>query len=892
MEEFRVTELTQTAERFNALGKVLLQDRELAGRLSAQALKDARVRHGIENQRAKPRKLTFKKKTKKGGTTAIRTLHPTSRRSLLLAFHELARIEERRQEEEWARGDRALTPEMFLDRVAEDIWIHGVSNKSFDTVVASLMVQHNYKQPEARHVYEFLKQDPSTPKSDNKFYTRRGEIESSLKVRFSGTPAFEITPDKKAIQMQPATPSQAQRVHDLLGLYASVLGEPFFTESFKPKDSFPALATNGVDYEKENDTEHRRIEAIANPSSCSILLESLGYMKMREKVQVPILNSARFPGNGDSKPLLLEEAKSTTAEINTIVNDFVGSLNLRRCLKHPLLRVVVDGKPLSGPFAAQSAWSRPFNLSKLARYIQVFAIENGVEEIVSTLSLAETEIAEGQAWHSRLQLEGNQEVQLNVQPIMDEEGKLTGSILVVEYRPAILDLIKERLTQRIVRKVSLNPSWAKVALFAPLIAVFSLLPLYMLNVFSWPAALVLVAAISCFLLIAGKLSSLGKWLRPQQVALDGFVASVLIVMLTLGILPYGPMPDSTLGIEQSGKTHPKSISLVLDSSGSAPNLHRYRLFSFANDRDVSNVSSFDFGLTYLGSRSTALTTGGDNVNAATYGLLWASNFKWRDNRSASATWPVYGDLATAQQSADLSIGAQVNPGTTNSVAERTAKVFRIRKRSERPLIVEVTYQLEVIVSTTEMITLLDSHSLIASDLAQRNSATPSPVNDKVASSSEVPHVAAEKPVSDSALSQTSATSAASQDIGASDRNAPVKAAAIVVFRSPTKLNSLNKGDYVNANFKSSPLDTINQSERVLDCRAEGVVQDIKHTDAKGLEIRVCLNLTFVRDGATVSRSMDLLLTDASIQPTNSHFGVLQASEKPPVETSRSEKVTK
>jgi hypothetical protein len=271
-----------------------------------------------------------------------------------------------------------------------------------------------------------------------------------------------------------------------------------------------------------------------------------------------------------------------------------------------------------------------------------------------------------------------------------------------------------------------------------------------------------------------------------------------------------------------------------------------------------------------------------------YGELSARRFKWGESDSTPSTSPIYGHSETTVELAASPVNAQVeNPVTTNSIAKRTVNVSGTQKRFKCPAALEVTYHLEVIVSPAEMITLLDSSYLMASDLSQRDSATDAYLRETPSSSDGVAQPPTErKPVSDAAPSQTSAAheGVGSPGVVLSDQNTPMKAAAIVVFRSPTKLDSLNKGDYVAANFKPNPLDATSQLQPVLACRAEGVVQDIKHTDARGLEIRVCLNLTFVRDGETLSRSMDLLLTDPSPQPANSHFGVLQASGKPPAES--------
>ncbi|HXQ36440.1 MAG TPA: tetratricopeptide repeat protein, partial [Anaerolineales bacterium] len=157
---------------------------------------------------------------------------------------------------------------------------------------------------------------------------------------------------------------------------------------------------------------------------------------MKGPVLNPMISGSGYNGNHNT-PWCNQSEADKRSDIDSVVNDFIDSAEVRRRLKNPKLEVMVDGSVKCSPFATMPLTHRYFHLPGAARFVQVFATENGKREIVSNLSLDQTQISRGRSWYSELVLEGEQIVSLMLQPTIDESGTLTSSNLVVGYQPRL-----------------------------------------------------------------------------------------------------------------------------------------------------------------------------------------------------------------------------------------------------------------------------------------------------------------------------------------------------------------------------------------------------------------------------------------------------------------------
>jgi hypothetical protein len=902
MEKFKPTPLTEVTGSLLELSRRLVgPDREAVKRIANQTLQTAHVTHGKETQKAQARETRFRRNR----STLLRSLTPTTGTTLLQTLNHMIELEEEETTRSPECKQPVLSPQIYRDRYSLALLNESLHN-TLTAVVDMSMIQHGYRQREAREIFELVTQDRSSIKPDCKFYEKRTEVKEKLKNRFSKTDYFQLTPSEKEIETVVLSESEADDNYALLELSARLLGEPVFLAPFDPKQSIPALASNGRNFDEKNAVEHRRIQAVVSPRSFQSLVESLEYTNMKKIARGPVLKIMGTSGNGNNAnnngnhgtPLREDsEADATQDDINAIVNDYVDSIQFRRLLKLPKLEVVVDGTPMSAPFAATSAASRHFQLPGFAKFVQVFAIEKGRRSIVSSLSLPQTEVSLGKTWHSALELEGKQVISLTVEPAIDGSGKLASSSLLVGYQPrlTLFNIVVAALQGSWSRGKELWPSWMTKPIFASIVGVLGLAPFFMIDVFSLSAFFILMLSLTALLLLAGRISPTWRLVRPQQIAVDGFVALMLVTMLLLGILPPGSV--STPPIVPVATASPRGpgssgARMTLAVQSSVPQLEGVTFgptgaTSYIWSVYGSKVRESDFDLSiwdhnYDPSQDYLVVRPPRSLIGWSPGSLQSANEEARVFSAAfqlqsRAFSPIWLESINNQRILERSrIGAPGAIAATPADKEVVAGAHAhgIKRRAVRNASLHDVFDVEVLVDTTEIIKLIRDHLTIATELAtsaannQKGTiGTPgSPGNVAVAD-------AANQPASDiqpNGAEETKTTDPVATPTGAV---AARKAAAWVVFESPTKLGSLNKGDVVNANFKPMLLSTGDPRGALLACTATGVVQD-KRTSGTDVEVRVGLKLTWIHNGKPVNGNLDLLLTDCASDKENSHQGFL------------------
>lgn len=545
MEKFRPTPFTEIVrELFELCDRVDGCDQVSVKTMVRDTLQTARLNHEKDMHNAQTRRLNFKRNR----SATLRRLAPHTGPSLLKALNQQVQMMEQRMLNEFGS---ILTPppQTCRDRYQLAL-LNEMLRNPLAAVVGALMMEHSYRQRDARKVYELLMQDDSLTKPDKKFYEKRTEINEILKNRFHERDWF-LSTQKSHIQTAAISENEADQQYSFLARCARLLGEPVFSTRFDRKEILPALTSNTHNFDEENEVDYRRIRAVADPLSLENLLNSLGYTNMNKKVKGPVL-SPMISGNGydgnHNTPWCDQSEADKQAGIDSVVNDFIDSAEFRRNLKNPKLEVVVDGSVLCPPFTTMSRTPHHFHLPGVAKFIQVFATQNGMREMVSNLSLDQTQLALGKDWYSELLLEGKQTVSLMLQPTIDESGKLTCSDLVVGYQPRLT--LKDKLECLVGRFKENWPAWLTNPVFACAVAVLGLAPFAVIEISSIASVLIMILSVLLFLMAVGKIRPAWPLARPQQVAVHGFVSANLILMLVFGVLPIAR--DETNDLQEHG----------------------------------------------------------------------------------------------------------------------------------------------------------------------------------------------------------------------------------------------------------------------------------------------------------------------------------------------------
>lgn len=848
MEKFQPSPIIDVVSVLNELCRGLVgPDSEKVREMALEALEIASVTHGKELHKAQNRQTHHRRKR----CTGRRSIGPSTGASILRALNQVVE----QMEKEPGHDAVSLPPQIYQNRFT--LALMSEYRNILAAVVGVMMVQHDFTQPEARKVYEILIQDNSSTKGDPKFYSKKTDLKELLKERFDST--FQLDPSGDEIQLVTISETEAEANYAFQDRCARLLGGPFFTEHFNPDKGIPELASGTPD---KDDLENRRIRALVSSLSFKILIDSLGDKNMNREAKGPVLNISG-PGNGNNGKHDLPEATEVEiqADINAVVNGFFDSAKFRCQLKYPDFEVVVDGRTMSRPFAATAAANRRFKLPGVSKYVQIYATQDNRRKIVSNLILRDTEVSSGKPWQSELTLEGKQTVTLSVEPEMDNTGNLANSYLILTYDPrlSLFEKLIDGLKAQRARSATLLPSLAGKLCYASAIGSLFLVPFFTIKVFSFAALLVSALALTLFLIVAGNLKPAWKWIRPQQVAIDSFMALTLVALLFFGILPIGQLP-------QSAKTSMTTNSLI------AVVPHR-----LSNDESATLAAY----ITAFESRD----------NTGTF------IDRWKDPNSLASL----NHAAQAVDSSGSTVASQVvktgskltrttagivqtnlRPGNSTALAKKTLN----KTESARARVVQGgVFNVEVLVDTSQVLTLIRDGSsagtiLSSSALKSQARITEVALNTSHQGGSGARRAGETQP--GIAESQISDPSPGSITV-VSARQTP----ALVVFDSPMQLAKLNKGDVLKANFKPIAL-TIDPRAAVLECTATGVVQDIKRTDGTNVEIRVGLSLTWLRDGNVVKSNLDLLLTDCAQQKDNSHYGVLAAPEAKGGEVARLE----
>ena len=924
MEKFRPSPLTEVSgSLLDVCQQLVGPDRDHVRRLASETLLAARVNHAKGNRRAQDRETLHRKNR----SMNMRCLCPTTGTSLLETLNHLLELEE----EKTARGplsDQMILPSQICrNRHTLALLCESIRN-TLSAVVSVAMTQHDYRQRDARVMFELLIQDKSSVKPDSKFFEKRSEIKGTLKDRFGETNWFQLTPAGTEIKTELISESEAEETYAFLELCARILGDGIFAEPFDPNQPIPELASNARNFDEENALQHRRILAVVSPPSFENLVESLGYTTMNKKAKGPVLNTVIISGNGNNgnqgKPLREKSEADKQDDINAIVNDYADSAQFRRLLKHPKLEVVVDGTVMSAPFAATTG--RRFQLPGPAKFVQVFATQNGLRNIVSSLSLLRTGISGGKNWYSELELEGKQVVKLTVEPAMDDDGKLASSSLVVGYQPRLTfgAMLGAWLQAFWARDRKSWPAWITKPIFASIIGVLALAPFFTIDIYSLSAFFILMLSLTAFLLLAGKIGTKWRPIWPHHVAIDSFVAVMLVTMLFFGILPIGRLAEpaiASIPINSPAKRL-SAVSLINADALDAPELKNGpggssdEFVEIFNARvvtlapiELTNYSWSAYGSPVIGSQFNLSIQGANYDPTQDYLLVrptrlpdsWQGwlrlNYTEKELNFLRAALNVQSEtLSPTSLQSSLSTRIPENAPTrvTSDVAAVVAKRNAPpgdRAHVAKPVVdgsvtLRDVFQVEVLVDTTEMIALIGDSATIATELAtpamSKQPTTPGtpdlPVNAAIAD-------AGNQPASDSQASTAEARKAGDPTANVtavSTRKSP----AWVVFESPTQLGSLNKGDLVNANFKPI-LSTTDPDNALLVCSATGVVQD-KRTSGTDVEVRVGLKFTGVHNGKPVNGSLDLLLRDCALDKENSHHGFLAVPQNQIAEVARIE----
>jgi len=839
-----------------------------------QTLETALVDHQNENGKEKNRRDHFRQNpdaTRRRNTPA----------KGMLDLQALAQVVELNEEEE-LRSLRSkqmtLPPQACLDRYSLEVLVQSFPN-TLSAIVATMMVQHDYLQREAHEAFEIVTQHSASHKGENKFYEKSADIKADLKKRFATSAFFKLSPSGKSIQTVAISEQEAETNYRFLELCARLLGEPFFSTPFNPSKPIPELMSKGHNFDEENALEQCRIRAVVIPCSVKNLIESLGYEDMKKKAKGPVLNRV-ITGNGHGgnhgTPPFEESEANKQSEINKIIDEYVARVEFRRRLKHPELEVVVDGKLMSKPFAAISNTLRHFPLSAIAKYVQVFAIQNGRRVLVSNLALPQTQISRGIAWHSELELEGRQKVSLIVEPSMDETGNLTGASLVVRYQTrttwfeALVEILK-RLRERCDQ---LWPAWATVAIVACIIGLLQLAPFFTINIFSFRALLTLVLSVTAFLFAFGWLKPAWRFIWPQQVAVHGFVAVMLIVMLLLGILPIASSDGTAVVTTTASASAEASAGAHLDCVAFVFN-HGMGLDQKLDDMWLVSPEGLIVSLPAANAGSPDNASGKHSpVSSMAQALVPDAN-SIRDSANFLHFYQHLWDSSSRAVSPDGKATARL--GTRNGQTFHPSKPNRnehtktVARLPAEEIVLHEVFHVEVLVDTAQMITLI-----------RHASPTSVPINENRDRSSGTIQVIApagnlatgDRPSRLSTETHVSVVEAPKPNPGSAMVVSAPETPALVVFESPTGLGRLSKGDVLNANFKSIAVSANDPRGDGLVCTATGVVQDIRRTTGTDVEIRVGLIVTWSSGGNMVNSELQLLLTDCSKKIENSHFGVL------------------
>lgn len=868
MEKFQPSPIVEVIRVLNELCRGLIgPDSEKVRKMAIQALEIAAVTHEQERHKAQNRRTHHRRKR----CTGRRSIGPSTGASILRALNQVVELAEKQEIVPLGHNPIILPPQIYQNRYT--LALMSEYRNILAAVVGVMMVQHDYCQREARKVYEVLTQDNSSTKGDPKFYLKRTDLRKLLKERFDRTNFFQLEPSGDEIQMVTISETEAEANYAFQDLCAFLLGGPFFISRFDPDKAIPELASSARSFDDGDDVENRRIRALISLQSLENLIESLGYKNMKNKAKSPVLNILG-PGDGNNGRHDLPEATEADiqADINAVVNGFFDSAKFRCKLKYPDLEVVVDGEKLSAPFAATAAANRRFKLPGVSKYVQIFATQEDRREIISNLILPATEVSIGNTWKSKLTLEGRQTVTLSVEPEMDDTGNLVNSYLRLTYDPrlSIVEKLTDGLKGLRTRSAALLPSLASKLVFASVIGCLALTPFFTIKIFSFSALLVLPLALTVFLIIAGRLMPAWRLIRPQQVAIDSFMALMLVALLFFGILPIGRLPQPAM---TSTTTDTLTASVVPGVSDENSALAR---IAYKPSTAPSRSEFRDLATNYaLLNPWTLQSSEWNSSNPTPHYLTTRRSQVWHS--SAQQTEAPAPTLVSKSQAMRLSSFQpalkvfEVRPQNGNSAG--LTKKLRIKANSTRSNVAQGgVFNVEVLVDTTQVLTLIEDDSSAGAVLslsAPQSKAIITEVavdaagNTLIRRTGEIQPRVAESRTSDPSSRQTMMVSA---------RQTP----ALVIFDAPMQLGKLNKGDVLNANFKPIALSTTGTRAAVLDCTATGVVQDIKRTDGTNVEIRVGLFLTWVRDGNMVNGKLDLLLTDCAQEKENSHYGVLAA----------------
>ena len=872
-------------------------DRAAISRLASQTLTIAHVNHGENNRRA----LNRASQHRRNSSMHVRSLSPTKGTSLIETLNRLLELEEEKTASSAEGNQMTLSPQTYIDRYTVGLLGESLRN-TLSAVVGMAMTQHDYLQRDARVMFELLIQDRSSVKPDPKFYEKRSEIKEALKNRFLKTDWFQLDLAKKEkeILTEAVSESEAEEIHTLLGLCARLLGEPIFSAPFDPDQPIPELASNARNFEEENELEHRRIRAVVHPYSFANLINSLGYTTMKKKAKGPVLNTVRISANGNNgnhgTPLSEDSEADIQDDVTVIVDNYVGSAKFRRRLKQPQLEVVVDGIAKAAPFAAAFAASRRFQLSSLAKYVQIYATQDGRRDIVSSLSLPQTEISSGKTWFSELELEGKQVVRLTVEPQMDDSGKLAGSSLQVGYRPkrTIAEVIAGAWPESWGSSRNPWPSWVRNPIFAAIIGSLALLPFFTIKFFSLAAFSMLVVSLTALLLVAGRINPEWRPIRVQQVVIDGYVALMLMAMLLAGILPVGRGPEPAIGAVST------AASKTMGSLGVPPDGWSYGEVVTADPFSSTNQIWALYSLENRWKEFDINVWDTDYDPYTDYLLVrpWQGGLQTADRqaRLLGAAWPGIFN-STLPDSVDYQrrpeamriggLGDEYAAMAKNDL--RSDKAHKVKAAVGEKATLPDTFYVEVLVNSAEIITLINHGPSVAPELATSVPTNQPAKSDVLGSAGNAAVADAGKaPVRKGQPTAVEVAKASDAAATSTEVSSARKTAAWVVFESPTQLGSLNKGDVVNANFKPMQVSKSDPRGGLLACTATGVVRE-KRTSGTDVEVRVGLTVTWVHNGDTVNGNLDLLLTDCALDKENSHRGFLAVPQNLVAEVARIER---
>lgn len=174
---------------------------------------------------------------------ALRCLSPTTGTSLLHSLNHLLEVEEEKTARRPLSDQVILSPHIYRNRYSLALLCESLRS-TLAAVSGVVMTQHNYRQREARRIYELVIQDKSSVKPDCKFFEKRSETKAHLKARFGETDWFLLTPDETQIQTEDIVESEAEETYAFQELCTQLTGDAIFSAPFNPNQEIHALTSN------------------------------------------------------------------------------------------------------------------------------------------------------------------------------------------------------------------------------------------------------------------------------------------------------------------------------------------------------------------------------------------------------------------------------------------------------------------------------------------------------------------------------------------------------------------------------------------------------------------------------------------------------------------------